>query len=116
MRRSTLSHHLVNDVGSRPEVVRGAIYVVGESMAPRYQPGEFVYVHPHRPVQPGDHVVVQTRTDDQEPPQSYIKRLVRRTATKIVCAQYNPASQTEFVSKEVVSVHKVLDMNDLFGV
>ncbi len=43
-----------------------AMYVRGDSMAPRYREGELVYVSPHRAPRQGDDVVVHTKT--HQPP------------------------------------------------
>lgn len=40
-----------------------ALIVTGTSMEPRYYSGEVVFIHPHRPVRGGDHVVLQERLD-----------------------------------------------------
>lgn len=86
-----------------------AVYVTGESMAPRYLPGELLYVHPGRPPAPGDFVLVQAHPKhDGDPPRAVVKRLVRRTAQKLVLEQYNPAKPFEIATREVKSIHKIL--------
>ena len=51
------------------EMARGAfaIYVQGESMAPRYEEGELVFVHPGRPARP-DFAVTYGRSCSAPPP------------------------------------------------
>jgi len=51
-----------------------AVYVHGDSMSPRFEPGELLYVDPVRPARPGDDVVIQMQDGH-----GYVKRLVRRT-------------------------------------
>jgi phage repressor protein C with HTH and peptisase S24 domain len=92
-----------------------AVYVSGDSMDPAHPNGALRLVHPHRPVSPGDTVIVQTRHYDGAPPQGYIKVLRRRSGDRLLLEQYNPAAKIEIPIKYVVSVHKVLDMNDLYG-
>jgi len=92
-----------------------AVYVSGDSMDPAHPNGALRLVHPHRPVSPGDTVIVQTRHYDGAPPQGYIKVLRRRAGERLILEQYNPAAKIEIPVKYVVSVHKVLDMNDLYG-
>lgn len=92
-----------------------AIYVVGDSMAPRFEDGELVYVSGRRPARAGDYVVVQIGGGDEDV-EAYCKRLVRRDAERVVLEQYNPAGTFELPAATVTAVHKVLTLNDLFGV
>lgn len=88
-----------------------AVYVDGESMVPRYMPGELVYVHPGRPYRRNDDVIVQVAAEDGQDgdsPRGFIKRYLRKTATKLVLEQYNPASEIEFDLSDVVSVHTIV--------
>ncbi|HMB75813.1 MAG TPA: S24 family peptidase, partial [Kiloniellaceae bacterium] len=88
----------VIDYARRPPGLIGsrnvfAIYVVGESMAPRYDEGDMVFVHPGRPPRPGCDVIVELHGKDGEPGACYIKRLQRRTPTRLVLSQFNPARE-----------------------
>ncbi|SKA20220.1 LexA family transcriptional regulator [Consotaella salsifontis] len=93
--------------------VKGAygVYVDGESMTPRYMPGELVHVHPNRPPRRGDDVVVQVACDDMEhggAPWGFIKRFEGFSGSKLVLFQYNPAMTLEFDRDDVVSVHTIV--------
>ena len=102
------------DYVARPPALSGApngyaTYVIGTSMEPRYHPGEMVFVHPGKPVNNDDYVLVQLKPPAEgEPPLALIKRLVKRTATKIVLGQFNPPKQLEFPVREILSVHKIV--------
>ncbi len=86
-----------------------AVYVTGESMLPRYRPGEMVFVHPHRPPQRGDDVVVQVKPRvEGGDPLGYIKEYVARTPSKLILHQYNPDEQIEIPNDDVVSVHLIV--------
>lgn len=87
-----------------------SVYVDGESMSPRYRPGETVYVHPVRPARRGDDVIVQIHppADDGSPPWGYIKEFVGWQGNKLVLHQYNPDKRIEFEREEVVSVHPII--------
>lgn len=105
----------------RPPVLEGvrdayAFYVSGDSMYPAHPHGALRIVHPHRPVSPGDTVIVTTKHWDSDPGQAYIKIFRRRTSGLLVLEQFNPAAELQVPTKFVESVHKVLDMNDLYGV
>lgn len=102
------------DYVARPPALSGApngyaTYVIGTSMEPRYHPGEMIYVHPGKPVALGNYVLVQLKPPAEgEPPLALIKRLAKRTATKIVLEQFNPPKQLEIPAREVVSIHKIV--------
>lgn len=86
-----------------------AVYSHGESMNPRYFAGELVHINPAVPVQPGDFVLVQLKPDHEgEPPKAMLKRLVRRSASKIVLEQYNPPKTLDLKPSEVISIHCVV--------
>lgn len=106
------------DFTPRPAYLMGApqayaIYVAGASMAPRYEPGELLYVHPGRPVTIGCYVLVQlTPRAEGEPPRAFLKRLAKKTGTKMVLEQFNPAKTFDVQSKDVVSVHRIVGSGD----
>lgn len=86
-----------------------SVYVDGESMSPRYRPGETVYVHPSKPARRGDDVIVQIHVnEDGTPPRGYIKEFVGWQGSKLVLHQYNPEKRIEFERDEVVSVHPII--------
>lgn len=86
-----------------------AIYIDGESMVPRYRPGEIAYVHPAKPPRRGDDVVVQIRPRNEgEPPHGFVKQFVAWTDSKLILHQFNPAGDIEFDKNMVVSVHTIM--------
>lgn len=102
----------VIDVVDRPASLRGvpnayAVYVVGTSMEPRYHPGEVVYIHPGKPLAVGDYVLVQ-KSRKRASPAAVIKRLAKRTGTKIVLEQFNPPNLFEIKNADIVSIHRVV--------
>lgn len=92
------------------------IYVTGDSMFPMHPHGALRIIHPHRPPAIGDSVIVVTKHWENDPGQGYIKILKRRTAERVFLEQLNPSATIEIPTKYIVSMHKVLDLNDLFGV
>ena len=92
-----------------------SIYVEGDSMADRFLPGDLVYAHPHKKVKIGDYVIVQRKTRDGQT-EAYIKKLKRRTASKVFLEQTNPPETLEMPEKTIVSMHLILTLNDLMGV
>lgn len=85
-----------------------AVYVVGNSMEPRYFAGEAVFVNPRLPVRRGDFVVAQIAADEGEPPHAYIKRFVAREARTLRLEQFNPKKALEFPVGRVISVHRII--------
>lgn len=107
---------------TRPPALQGArdlyaIYFQGESMLPRYEPGEVGIVDPARPVKPGDYVLVQLNDGASEEVTSVLaKRLVRQSAKSIRLEQFNPAVVFEVPRARVSRVHRILQQTDmLFG-
>lgn len=103
----------VIDMVDRPANLRGvpgayAVYVVGASMEPRYHPGELVHIHPGKPLTIGAYVLVQRRPKDGETPAAVIKRLIKRTGTKIVLEQFNPHKTFDIRLDDIVSIHRVV--------
>jgi phage repressor protein C with HTH and peptisase S24 domain len=103
----------VIDMVDRPANLRGvpgayAVYVVGASMEPRYHPGELVHIHPGKPLTIGAYVLVQRRPKDGDTPAAVIKRLIKRTGSKIVLEQFNPHKTFEIRADDIVSIHRVV--------
>lgn len=102
----------------RPENLKGvpgayAVYVTGHSMEPRYEAGERAHIHPGKPVLPGAYVLVQRRNpDDETRPLAVIKRLVRRSGSKVTLEQLNPKKQFDVPAGEIISIHKVVGASE----
>ena len=93
-----------------------ALYVEGESMLPKFEPGELVYVHPHRKVRPLDYVVIQEPDSDNGEPRGFIKQYVKQTTKLLHTRQFNPEAQVDFILRPGLRWHKVLNSNELMGV
>jgi phage repressor protein C with HTH and peptisase S24 domain len=85
-----------------------AVYVVGDSMEPRYFAGEAVFVNPRLPVRRGDFVVAQIAAEESEPPHAYVKRFMAREARTLKLEQFNPRKALEFPVARVISVHRII--------
>lgn len=72
------------------ERVRDAygMYIVGESMEPRYERGEKVWVNPNIPPRPGNDVLIFQSRDGET--KALVKRLVKITSTEWHVSQFNP--------------------------
>ena len=86
-----------------------AVRVVGESMEPRYQAGETVYVHPRMPVKKNDYVLVQITEDGNDGAvQGYIKRFISIDDKRLIVEQLNPDKELVFPKSRVKSVHRIV--------
>lgn len=86
-----------------------AVYAVGESMLERYQPGEVVFVNPHRPVIKGHFVVAQIwGNHDGDPLGGYIKRFVSMDDKVLRLEQLNPKKILTFPRKKVFAIHRII--------
>jgi phage repressor protein C with HTH and peptisase S24 domain len=71
--------------------VRGAyaVYIINDSMAPAYEQGDQVNIHPARPVKPGKDALFIS-TDEHGTEHAMVKRLVRATDKVWRVQQFNP--------------------------
>lgn len=76
-----------------------AIYIMGDSMVPRYKSGEIGYVNPHKPPMAGDDVLIEF-----EDGTGVVKELVRITRSKVVAKQHNPKRE---ITYEINNIKRV---------
>jgi phage repressor protein C with HTH and peptisase S24 domain len=94
-----------------------AVYVVGNSMSPRYDEGDLVFVHPGRPPVPGSDVVVELQSGDEPGRTKVLFSSYRgKSATSLLLSQLNPARDVEIPLDTVKQVLRVLRVNELLGV
>jgi SOS-response transcriptional repressor LexA len=93
-----------------------AVYVAGSSMEPRYYAGELLYVHPARPVTNGSFVLVELKPESEgETPRAFVKRLVRRTATKMTFEQFNPPKEFDIKSSDIKEMRRIVGASESGG-
>lgn len=90
-----------------------ALRTRGESMAPRYFPGEILFVHPHKTLRSGDHVVIQTQRFEGSGTETWVKRFDSQDAENIYASQYNPQAKIVFRKTQVAYIHRVLRADEL---
>ena len=108
---------------ARPEHLRSdmrayAVTIVGDSMAPRFEPGERAIASPRQGAGIGDDVIVQLRAEcegdhlDEDHANRItmvlIKRLVKRGAREITLRQFNPDLTFAVPIDRVAAIHKVV--------
>ena len=92
----------------RPHVLEGvadayAVEFWDTSMEPALKHGHLGWVHPRKPVKPGDDVVVQLNDG-----QALVKTLVRRTEAQLILRQYNPPKDFKIDRALIKSVHLIV--------
>jgi len=93
---------------TRPSLLAGAtqayaVYMTGDSMEPRHQALELLYVNPARPVTHGCYVVVQKANGE-----AIVKRFVRRNDHTVVLEQLNPHGELHIPAQEITAIHRIV--------
>jgi phage repressor protein C with HTH and peptisase S24 domain/DNA-binding XRE family transcriptional regulator len=84
-----------------------AMYVVNDSMEPRYRQGDLLLIHPQRPVRRGqDVLLIQAAADNEH--DAFIKELVALDARRVVLRQLNPEKTFEVPRERVSGLHLVV--------
>ena len=84
------------------------VEVAGDTMSPRYEDGEIVYVDTVRRIKKGDYVVAQIMMQEEDSfPTAFIKRFIRHNEKELVLTQLNPAKELVFPHQHVLSVHYI---------
>jgi len=107
----------VHEYVERPAQLEGvhngyALFVLGDSMEPRYLEGEIVYINPNRPVTAGSFVAVEFKSEDGAPGKGMIKQFLKRTPTKLVLRQLNPGKTLEFAAEAVKHCHRIVQSGE----
>lgn len=85
-----------------------AVYVVGDSMEPRYFAGETVFVNPRLPISRGAFVVAQILKGQEAAPRAYVKRFLSQDSKRLRLEQYNPKKILEFPISTVGQIHRIV--------
>ena len=84
------------------------VEVAGDTMSPRYEDGEIVYIDTLRRIKKGDYVVAQIMMREEDSfPTAFIKRFIRHNEQELVLTQLNPAKELVFPHQHVLSVHYI---------
>nr|WP_295830581.1 LexA family transcriptional regulator [uncultured Azospirillum sp.] len=98
---------------TRPDYLKNArdpyaMYVVGDSMMPRFRPAQLLHVNPHKPPAPGAGVVVVKRNKAV-----LVKEFVRRAADAVILREYRPADREFAVALEDLdTLHTVVGLQE----
>lgn len=83
-------------------------YLVGDSMLPRYEPGERALVNPHLPPRSGDYALFFKEDGNTNEFHVLVKRLVQVLPDKWIVEQFNPAKEFELDRKEWTKCHVIV--------
>lgn len=90
------------------------IYVEGDSMEPRYEPGDLLICDPNRPARITDYVVVVVQVDESGYEEAYVGRLVSKSGGNVAIKKFNPPKTLELThAKQVI---KIINTNEMLGV
>lgn len=92
-----------------------ALYMIGDSMAPRWRHADLVFATPNKPYRSGDDVVIQKRNGDEGETEAWVKEFVKETPEEIITLQHNPAQEKRFKRSEIASIHRIAAPNDLIA-
>jgi transcriptional regulator with XRE-family HTH domain len=85
-----------------------AVYVRGRSMEPRYYQGELVYLHPHRPPNPGDFVLVSIKEPNFRAHIGYIRQYLGEDLVHLHLGSLNPKKTHLVARDELVSMATIV--------
>lgn len=89
-------------------------YVIGDAMAPRFEPGWLLLVNPRRMIKRGDNVLLQTKNHaDCNRPHSYIAIFDAWTAEELVVLQLKEGRTLRWPKADVIAMHHIVGVADL---
>jgi phage repressor protein C with HTH and peptisase S24 domain len=111
LRFSEVLDHLARPPFLQMDAESYALEIVGDSIAPRFEPGERAFVSPLSPVRIGDDVVVQLNGREEQSPAgtstALIKRLTKRSPDFVELRQFNPDTTFRVPIERVSAIHRV---------
>lgn len=112
----------IADYVRRPAVLDGvknafAIYLVGDSMSPRFEHGDLIIVHPGRPIVSGCDVLIELHAVDGEVGHCMVKTYLRKANGSYILRQYNPPRDDIAVPiKRVKYIYRILRTAEIIGI
>lgn len=90
-----------------------AVRVVDDSMSPKYEHGQTVYINPNIIPRRSHYVIAQVKREADNVVEAFVKRFVKWTWDELVLEQFNPEKQLTFPHGRVVSVHVIVHADEL---
>jgi transcriptional regulator with XRE-family HTH domain len=85
-----------------------AVYVRGRSMEPRYYEGEVVYLHPGRPPNIGDFVLVTVKEPGSSAQLGYIRQYLGEDLVHIHLTTFNPKKKHLIARENLVGIATIV--------
>ncbi|WP_398471531.1 helix-turn-helix transcriptional regulator [Tardiphaga sp.] len=92
-----------------------SVYVQGESMWPRYEENDLVFLTKAAPAIGDDVVIELHKTSEGGDHATFVKRLVRRRGSYLTVRQYNPDKEIDFSMKEIKNLFRVIPTKEWVG-
>lgn len=80
-----------------------ALFARGESMSPRYYPGDLIYVVGGKQVSKGQDCVVELNNSE-----SFVKKFTSMTKDYVICSQLQPPGEWKRKLSEVKAIHAIV--------
>jgi len=94
-----------------------AVYIIGDSMSPRYDEGDLIIAHPGKPAITGCDVLVELQPLAPDGIRRVLLRTYRgKTASGFLLSQVSPESEQEISADQIKQTVRVLRVNELLGV
>jgi len=84
------------------------MYVVGDSMFPAYRQGDMILIHPSKPANPGDDVLVVKKNGSTQEFEALVKTLISTNSKEIRLAQYNPSDEFSIPKDTIQAVYLIV--------
>lgn len=92
------------------------LYIEGTSMVPEHNPGDLRFAHTTKQPRTGDSVIVQVRNHEHDRTEAFIGHFRKKTSTELFLGKLNPEATVQIKLEYVIAIHKVLTINEMFGV
>lgn len=93
-----------------------AIWLIGDTMAPRFDEGALLYIHPGRAPRAGDDVLIELLPDTDGSRIALVKRLVKRNISAVEVEQLNPPKIFSISLDRIAHIYKILTTAELMGI
>lgn len=109
-------YHVIRHPGITGDMDAYSLTVVGNSMSPRYDDGDPIYITTRRQAAVGDYVVLQILNgQSNDVISALVKKLVGRTADHYELEQFQPPIKFRIPKAMVARIHPVLTPKELAG-
>ena len=91
------------------------IYLEGDSMEPRFDAGDPLFVDPVKKPLPGRDVVIQMKPrQDGDAIKAFVKQVVSINSDFVEVRQFNPPKKWKIKRSDILSIHAILNRSDMY--